>query len=69
MSVRLLSTSDAESKHRFEDDMEALFHVVLYSSIRYLSHDLSMPDFTTFIDTVFRASALTTVAHWAAGAK
>ncbi|KAH9849497.1 hypothetical protein C2E23DRAFT_737101 [Lenzites betulinus] len=56
MSIRLLTTSDEESKHRFEDDMEALFYVVLYCGLRYLSHDLSMLDFTIFFKEIFQYS-------------
>ncbi|KAH9849496.1 hypothetical protein C2E23DRAFT_888207 [Lenzites betulinus] len=54
MSIRMLAPRDHERSHRFEDDMESLFYVVLYSGLKYLPHDLDMDTLTVIIDGMFR---------------
>ncbi|KAI0823291.1 hypothetical protein BC628DRAFT_1325485 [Trametes gibbosa] len=53
MSIRMLNTR-GDDKHRFEDDMESLFYVVLYSSLLYLPHSFCADDLTSFIKEIFR---------------
>ncbi|KAH9849504.1 hypothetical protein C2E23DRAFT_362283 [Lenzites betulinus] len=53
MSIRVLCPDDTKLKHRFEDDMESLFYVVLYSGLMYLPHNLSVDTLTGFVKDLF----------------
>ncbi|OSD02505.1 hypothetical protein PYCCODRAFT_408431 [Trametes coccinea BRFM310] len=55
MSIKLINEPD--EPHTFQDDMEALFYVVLYCSLVHLQHDMDDPqDLRTFIQLFFDSS-------------
>ncbi|OSD02397.1 hypothetical protein PYCCODRAFT_1367390 [Trametes coccinea BRFM310] len=53
MSIRMLDSDQANGKHTFADDMEALLYVVFHCALYYLPHDLSPWDLTSFTEGFF----------------
>ncbi|KAJ2965239.1 hypothetical protein NUW54_g14185 [Trametes sanguinea] len=53
MSIRMLNSDQANGKHTFLDDMEALLYVVLYCALYYLPHDLSPRNLASFTAAFF----------------
>ncbi|KAJ2981455.1 hypothetical protein NUW54_g10874 [Trametes sanguinea] len=57
MSIKLID--EPEEPHTFQDDMEALFYVVLYCSLVHLPHNIVDPiELRTFIEVFFDSSAM-----------
>ncbi|KAI0755195.1 hypothetical protein C8Q80DRAFT_1094590 [Daedaleopsis nitida] len=53
MSYRLLDVMHRNAKHRFQDDMESLLYVVLYSALLWQPHNLSKANLTFIISGMF----------------
>ncbi|KAI9060874.1 hypothetical protein FKP32DRAFT_1556214, partial [Trametes sanguinea] len=51
---------EPEEPHTFQDDMEALFYVVLYCSLVHLPHNIMDPiELRTFIEAFFDSDSST----------